>query len=73
MLTQQWRGGQYKVDLLPKMKIEILAEKADVDKFVNVIVQSAQTGSFGDGLVFVCDTNGIINIRTGEEGSSEID
>ena len=72
-VTQQWRGGQYKVDLLPKMKIEILAEKADVDKFVNVIVQSAQTGSFGDGLVFVCDTNGIINIRTGEEGSSEID
>ena len=72
-VTQQWRGKKYKVDLLPKMKIEILAEKADIDKFVNVIVQSAQTGSFGDGLVFVCDTNGIINIRTGEEGSSEID
>lgn len=72
-VTQQWRGKKYKVDLLPKMKIEILAEKADIDKFVNVIVQSAQTGSFGDGLIFVCDTNGIINIRTGEEGSSEID
>lgn len=72
-VTQQWRGRKYKVDLLPKMKIEILAEKADIDKFVNVIVQSAQTGSFGDGLIFVCDTNGIINIRTGEEGSSEID
>jgi nitrogen regulatory protein PII len=40
---------------------------------VNVIVQSAQTGSFGDGLVFVCDTNGIINIRTGYEGSADID
>ena len=72
-VTQQWRGKKYKVDLLPKMKIEILAEKADIDKFVNVIVQSAQTGSFGDGLVFVCDTNGIINIRTGDEGSAEID
>lgn len=72
-VTQQWRGKKYKVDFLPKMKIEILAEKADIDKFVNVIVQSAQTGSFGDGLIFVCDTNGIINIRTGEEGSSEID
>lgn len=72
-ITQQWRGKKYKVDFLPKMKIEILAEKADIDKFVNVIVQSAQTGSFGDGLIFVCDTNGIINIRTGEEGSSEID
>ncbi len=72
-VTQQWRGKKYKVDLLPKMKIEILAEKADIDKFVNVIVQSAQTGSFGDGLVFVCDTNGIINIRSGHEGSAEID
>ena len=71
--TQQWRGKQYKVDVLPKMKIEILAEKDDVDKFVNVIVQSAKTGSFGDGLVFVCDTNGIINIRTGYEGSADID
>lgn len=72
-VTQQWRGKKYKVDLLPKMKIEILAEKADIDKFVNVIVQSAQTGSFGDGLIFVCDTNGIINIRTGDEGSAKID
>ncbi|MEE9605788.1 MAG: ammonium transporter [Candidatus Scalindua sp.] len=71
--TQQWRGKRYKVDLLPKTKIEILAEKEDIDKFVNAIMLTARTGSYGDGLVFVCDTYGIINIRSGQEGSAEID
>ncbi len=72
-ITQQWRGEKFKVDLLPKTKIEIIAEKADIDKIVNAILKSAKTGSFGDGLISVCDTSGIINIRTGEEGSAEID
>ncbi|MCP4373074.1 MAG: adenylate cyclase, partial [Deltaproteobacteria bacterium] len=48
-VTQQWRGKQYKVDLLPKMKIEILAEKDDIDKLVNAILLTARTGSYGDG------------------------
>jgi len=72
-VTHQWRGEKFKVDLLPKTKIEIIAEKADIDNIINAIILSAKTGSFGDGLISVCDTSGIINIRTGEEGSAEID
>ena len=72
-VTHQWRGEKFKADLLPKTKIEIIAEKADIDKIINAIILSAKTGSFGDGLISVCDTSGIINIRTGGEGSAEID
>jgi Amt family ammonium transporter len=71
--TQQWRGKRYKVDLLPKTKIEILAAKEDIDKFVNVIMLTARTGSYGDGLIYIYDTYGILNIRSGHEGSAEID
>jgi len=71
--TQQWRGKRYKVDLLPKTKIEILAAKEDIDKFVNTIMLTARTGSYGDGLIFVYDAYGMINIRSGHEGSAEID
>lgn len=72
-VTQQWRGGKYKVDLLPKTKIEIIAVKAEIDEIVNAIILSAKTGSFGDGLVSICNTSCIINIRTGKEGSADID
>lgn len=71
-VTQQWRGKKYKLDLLPKTKIEIIAEKTDVDKIVNAILQSAKTGSFGDGKIFVYDTRGIVRIRTGDEGATAI-
>ncbi|MCP5003600.1 MAG: ammonium transporter [Planctomycetes bacterium] len=71
-VTQQWRGGKYKVDLLPKVKIEIIAVKAEIDKIVNAIILSAKTGSFGDGLVSICNTSCIVNIRTGKEGSADI-
>ena len=71
-VTQQWRGGKYRVDLLPKTKIEIIAVKAEIDKIVNAIIISAKTGSFGDGLVSICNTSCIINIRTGKEGSADI-
>ncbi len=71
-ITQQWRGEKYKVDLLPKTKIEIIAEKEEVDKIVNVILKTAKTGSFGDGKISIYDAHGIIRIRTGEEGSAAI-
>ena len=71
-VTQQWRGGKYRVDLLPKTKIEIIAVKAEIDKIVNAIILSAKTGSFGDGFVSICNTSSIINIRTGKEGSPDI-
>ena len=54
-VTQQWRGEKYKLDLLPKTKIEIIAEKSDINKIVNAIIQSAKTGSFGDGKIFIYD------------------
>ncbi|MDO8094922.1 MAG: P-II family nitrogen regulator [Candidatus Brocadiales bacterium] len=71
-VTQQWRGEKYKLDLLPKTKIEITVEKENVDKVVNAIIQSAKTGSFGDGKIFIYDTDGVIRIRTGEEGTTAI-
>ena len=71
-ITQQWRGEKYKLDLLPKTKIEIIAEKSDINKIVNAIIQSAKTGSFGDGKIFIYDAKAIIRIRTGEEGSVAI-
>lgn len=71
-VTQQWRGEKYKLELLPKTKIEIIAEKSDINKIVHAIIQSAKTGSFGDGKIFIYDTKSIIRIRTGEEGSTAI-
>lgn len=71
-VTQQWRGEKYKLDLLPKTKIEIISARQEVDKILNVIVQSAKTGSFGDGKIFVYDMKGIVRIRTGEEGLTAI-
>ncbi|MGR3179372.1 MAG: ammonium transporter [Candidatus Anammoxibacter sp.] len=71
-ITQQWRGEEYKIDLLPKTKIEIIARKDDIDKIISVIIQTAKTGSFGDGKIYVQDMKGIIRIRTAEKGVAAI-
>ena len=71
-ISQQWRGQEYKIDLLPKIKVEILAKDDDVDKLVNAIVESAKTGSVGDGKIFVLDVIEVVRIRTGERGETAL-
>jgi nitrogen regulatory protein P-II 1 len=67
-LVQQWRGEQYRVSFLSKMKIEIVAKNKDVEKIKEAIISSAKTGEIGDGKVFISSIEDAIKIRTGESG-----
>jgi nitrogen regulatory protein P-II 1 len=70
--TEIYRGSEYKVDFLPKIKIEIVLPDSRVDGAVKAIVASAKTGKIGDGKVFVSDVEEIIRIRTEEKGEAAI-
>jgi len=71
-LAQQWRGREYCVDLLPKTRIEVVVSERDVDKVVEVIRNTAATGSIGDGKIFVIPVERTIRIRTGDEDDEAI-
>ncbi len=71
-LRLQWRGGEYKVDLLPKIKIEIVVLDKDVGKILNVITATARTGDIGDGKLFVLPVENAVRVRTGDEGDNAI-
>jgi nitrogen regulatory protein P-II 1 len=66
--TELYRGAEYVVDFLPKIKIEIAVSDDLVDKVVDAIVQAANTGRIGDGKIFVTNMEEVIRIRTGERG-----
>ena len=70
--TELYRGAEYMVDFLPKVKIEIVVATEDVERCVETIIASAQTGKIGDGKIFVTDVQRIVRIRTGEEDSAAI-
>ena len=70
--VQQWRGETYRVEFLPKVKLEIIVGDADVEKIVQAIIKSAKTGAVGDGKIFVSDVRDVIKIRTGERGDQAI-
>ena len=70
--TELYRGLEYVVDFLPKVKIEILASDEFADKIVETIVTSARTGRIGDGKIFVTDLAEVVRIRTGERGEDAI-
>lgn len=65
---QQWRGEKYKVDFLPKIKVEIVAKDSDTEKIIQAILESAYTGGVGDGKIFVYDVDEVVRIRTRERG-----
>lgn len=67
-VVQQWRGEKYRIELLPKVKIEIVVMDKDVDRILENITQVARTGSVGDGKIFVSDIREAVRIRTGEKG-----
>jgi nitrogen regulatory protein P-II 1 len=70
--TELYRGAEYVVDFLPKIKIEIALSDDLVDKAVEVIVEAANTGRIGDGKIFVLDVAEVVRIRTGERGPSAV-
>lgn len=71
-VVQQWRGEVYKVELLSKIKIEIVASDKDVSKIVDGIIKAAKTGAVGDGKIFVSNVDEAIRIRTGEKGEQAL-
>lgn len=67
-----YRSLEYSIDLLPKIKVEIVARDCDVDKIVAAIIESARTGAIGDGKIFILPIEDAIRIRTGEKGEEAI-
>ena len=70
--TELYRGAEYIVDFLPKVKIEIVVSDADLDKAVESIQNTAKTGRIGDGKIFVTELEQVIRIRTGEDGEKAL-
>jgi len=66
--TEVYRGAEYTVDLVPKLRIEVLVDADDADSVVEVIVKSAQTGRIGDGKVWTTPVDSVVRVRTGERG-----
>lgn len=73
-VVQQWRGETYRVDFLPKVKLEIIAGEGDTERIIQAIIKTARTngGAVGDGKIFVSDIRDVVRIRTGERGESAI-
>ena len=71
-ITLQWRVGEYKVEFLPKVKIEMVVLDEDIGKAIHAIIRTARTGERGDGKIFVLPVENAVRIRTGDEGESAI-
>ena len=70
--TEVYRGAEYTVDLVPKVRIELLAEDHDVEDLLNVIAKAAQTGKIGDGKIWVTPVETVVRVRTGERGAEAL-
>jgi nitrogen regulatory protein P-II 1 len=68
----QWRAGEYMVDLIPKIKLELVVLDEDVDKVLDTIASHARTGDVGDGKIFVLPVSNILRIRTGDKDENAI-
>jgi nitrogen regulatory protein P-II 1 len=66
--TEVYRGAEYQVDFVPKVKVEIVVGDDAVDEVVDAIVKAARTGKIGDGKIWVCEVDRVVRIRTGESG-----
>ncbi|HAA51430.1 MAG TPA: P-II family nitrogen regulator [Planctomycetaceae bacterium] len=69
---EQYRGTEYTVDFLPKVKMEVVVADDDTERVIEAIQQTARTGQIGDGKIFVIDLENMIRIRTGESGESAL-
>jgi nitrogen regulatory protein P-II 1 len=70
--TELYRGAEYVIDFLPKVKIEVVMEDGMVDRAIEAIQQAAHTGRIGDGKIFVLDVEQAVRIRTGDRGADAI-
>ncbi len=70
--TETYRGSEYQIDFVPKSRLDIIVDDADVERVVDVIVGAASTGKIGDGKVWVTDVDRLVRIRTKEEGTDAI-
>ena len=70
--TEVYRGAEYTVDFVPKVRIEVICADADVEKLVGAIVEAARTGKIGDGKVWVTSIESLVRVRTGERDSDAI-
>ena len=70
--TEVYRGAEYTVDLVPKLRLEVLCEDDDVEDLVDVVVKAAVTGKIGDGKVWVTPVDDVVRVRTGEHGGSAL-
>lgn len=70
--TELYRGAEYVVDFLPKVKVEVVVKTDDVDRCVDAIVRAARTGKIGDGKIFVTSVERVVRIRTGEQDESAV-
>ncbi|MDA0658747.1 MAG: P-II family nitrogen regulator [Planctomycetota bacterium] len=70
--TETYRGTEYTVDFVPKIKLEVVVDDSAADRVVSTIVETARTGQIGDGKIFVTELQNVIRIRTGETGATAI-
>ncbi len=70
--TETYRGTEYQIDFVPKVKLEVLSDEADVDRIVGIISDAARSGKIGDGKIWVSGIDSVIRIRTGETGTDAI-
>ncbi|HEX4102679.1 MAG: P-II family nitrogen regulator [Pseudonocardiaceae bacterium] len=66
--TEVYRGAEYKVDFVPKIRVEVVVDEARVDKTVDALVEAARTGKIGDGKIWVTPVETVVRVRTGERG-----
>ena len=70
--TELYRGAEYTVDFLPKVKVEVILAEGMVDKAIDAIIKAARTGKIGDGKIFVTDVSQVVRIRTGETNEDAV-
>jgi nitrogen regulatory protein P-II 1 len=70
--TETYRGSEYTIDFLPKVKIEVVCDTAEVDKIVDTIIESAQTGKIGDGKIWAIPVDRLVRVRTGERDTEAL-
>ncbi|UVO12610.1 P-II family nitrogen regulator [Mycobacterium sp. SVM_VP21] len=70
--TEVYRGAEYSIDFVPKVRIEVLVDDFAVDKIVEIIVRAARTGKIGDGKVWVSAVESVVRVRTGERGADAV-
>ncbi|HTJ77037.1 MAG TPA: P-II family nitrogen regulator [Acidimicrobiales bacterium] len=70
--TETWRGSEYQVEFVPKVRIEVIVEESQVDKVIEVIAAAARTGKIGDGKIWTTDLGRLMRVRTGEMGDDAI-